>query len=82
MERSRLRNPALSQLEDARPRDPAFLAPSAKSTPPERKHPIPKHPQTRQAPWYRVVVEVALHDRFEPLSGLAHGIMCNSSDLI
>src|ERR1700694_1799689 len=48
MERARLRKPSLSQLEDARPRDPAFLAPSAKSTPPERKHPISKHPQTRQ----------------------------------
>src|SRR5260370_30479036 len=70
MERSRLRNPSLSQLEDARPRDPACLAATAKSSPPERKHPIPKHPQTRQVSWYRVVVEVALHDRLEPSSGL------------
>ena len=31
MERSRLTNPALSQLEDARSRDPAFLPPLAKS---------------------------------------------------
>jgi len=48
MEHSRLRNPSLSQIEDARPRDPAFLAPSAKSSPPERKHPIPKHSQIRE----------------------------------
>src|ERR1700686_3588161 len=48
MERSQLWNPPLSQLEGACPRDPAFLAPSANSTPPEREHPIPKHPQTRQ----------------------------------
>jgi len=82
MERSRLRNPALSQLEDARPRDPAFLAPSAKSTPPERQDPIPKHPQTRQVSWYRVVVEVALHDRLEPSSGLGHGIVHTLTELL
>src|SRR5216683_1674570 len=82
MERSRLRNPSLSQIEDARPRDPAFLAPSAKSTPPECKHPIPKHPQTRQVSWYRVVVEVALHDRLEPLSGVGHGIVHALAELL
>ena len=75
MERSQLWNPSLSQLEGACPRDPAFLAPSANSTPPEREHPIPKHPQTRQVSWYCVVVEVALHDRLEPSSGLGHGIV-------
>jgi hypothetical protein len=81
-ERSRLRNPSLSQLEDARPRDPAFLAPSAKSTPPERKHPIPKHAQTLQVSWYRVVVEVALHDRLEPSTGLGHGIVHALAELL
>ncbi len=75
MERSRLRKPSLSQLEDARPRDPAFLTPTAKSTPPEWKYPIPKHPQTREVSWYRVVVEVALYDRLEPLPGLGHRIV-------
>jgi hypothetical protein len=82
MERSRFRNPSLSQLEDARPRGPAFLTPSAQSTPPERKHPIPKHPQTHQVSWYRVVVEVALHDRLEPLSGLGHGIVHTRTELL
>jgi hypothetical protein len=70
-ERSRLRNPPLSQLEDARPRGLAFLVPSASSSPAERNHPISKHAQTREVSWYRVVVEVALHDRLEP-SGLVH----------
>jgi len=82
MEHSWLRNPSLSQIEDARPRDPAFLAPSAKSSPPERKHPIPKHAQTREVSWYRVVVEVALHDRLEPLSGLGHGIVHALAELL
>ena len=82
MERSRLRKPSLSQNEDARPGDPAFLAPSAKSSPPERKHPIPKHAQTREVSWYRVVVEVALHDRLEPLSRLGHGIVHALAELL
>jgi hypothetical protein len=82
MERSRLRNPSLTQLKDARPRAPAFLAPSAKSSPPERKHPISKHAQTREVSWYRVVVEVALYDRFEPLSGLGHGILHALAELL
>src|ERR1035441_6645089 len=75
MERSRLRKPARSQNQDARPGDPACVTPAAKSSPPERKHPIPKHTQTREVSWYRVVVEVALHDRLEPWSGLGHGIV-------
>ena len=75
MERSRLRKPSLSQNKDARPGDPVFLTPTANGTPPERKHPIPKHAQTREVSRYRVVVEVALYDRLEPRSGLGHGIV-------
>src|ERR1700681_3776834 len=82
VERSRLRNPSLSQLEDACPRNTAFLAPSANSTPPEREHPFPKHPQTRQVSRYRVVVEVALHDRLEPVSGVGHGIVHTLTELL
>ena len=75
MERSRLRKPSPSQNKNARPRDPVLLAPTANGTPPKRKHPIPKHAQTREVSRYRVVVEVALYDRLEPLSGLGHGIV-------
>src|SRR5713226_8637604 len=82
MERSRLRKPSLSQTEDARPVDPAFLAPAAKSTPPERKHPIPKHTQTREVSRYRVVVEVALYDRLEPSASLGHGIVHALAELL
>ena len=59
MEHSRIRKPSSSQSEGTRPGDRAFLAPTANSTPPERKHPIPKHTQTRDVSRYRVVVEVA-----------------------
>src|SRR5207237_9363697 len=75
VERTRLRKPSLSQSESACPRDPAFLAPATSSSPPERDHPIPKHSQARAVSWYRVVVEVALHDRLEPASDLGHGLM-------
>src|SRR5580704_14387830 len=45
MERTRLRQPSRSQYKGTRPVDPALLAPAAKSTPPEREHPIPAdHP--------------------------------------
>jgi len=82
MERTRLRKPSRSQYKGARPVDPALLAPAAKSTPTVHQHPIPKHAQTREVPWYRVVVEVALHDRLEPLAGLAHGIVHPLTELL
>jgi hypothetical protein len=44
MERTRLRKPSLSQRASKR----SGVGPAAKSTPPDRKHSIPKHPQTRQ----------------------------------
>ena len=82
MERSRLRKPALSQNEDARPGVPVFVTPTANGTPPECKHPIPKHTQTREVSRYRVVVEVALHNRLEPLAGLTHGIVHTLTELL
>ena len=82
MERTRLREPSRSQYKGTRPVDPALLTPAAKSTPPEREHPIPKHARTREVPWYRVVVEVALHDRLEPLAALAHGIVHPLTELL
>ena len=82
MERTRLRKPSLSKSESACPRDPAFLSPAAYSTPPERGHPIPKHSQAREVTWYRVVVEIALHDRLEPSSGLRHGIVHAPAELL
>ena len=59
-----------------------FLATASKSTPPEHKHPIAEHAQTREVSRYRVVVEVALDDRLEPLSGLGHGIVHALAELL
>src|SRR5260370_11695729 len=58
------------------------LAASAKSTPPERKHSIPKHPRLARFPGCRAVVEVALHDRLEPSSGLGHRIAHAVAELL
>ena len=82
MERTRLRKPSRSQDKHACPVDPVLLASAANSTPPEREHPVPKHAQAREVPWYRVVVEVALHDRLEPLAGLAHRIVHPLAELL
>ena len=43
--------------------------------PPESAESFPKYPQTVEVAWYRVIVEVALHDRLEPLSCFRHRIM-------
>jgi len=48
MERARFGKPSVSQDKDARPVDPAFLAPAANGTPPERKHPITEYTQAPQ----------------------------------
>ena len=82
MERSRLRKPTLSQGEDARPGDMALLTPAANCAPPERKHPLPKHTQAREVSRYRVVVEVALDDRFEPDSGLGQRVVHAHAELL
>ena len=39
------------------------------------QQPVPEQRQASGVAWYRVVVEVALHDRFEPLTGLGQGIV-------
>jgi hypothetical protein len=75
MEHARLRKPMCRQGEDAGPRGPALLAPAAECTPPTPKHLLPEYAEAVEVPWYRVVVEVALHDRLEPFTGFGHGIM-------
>ena len=82
MEHSRLRKPAFSQSERTLPGDRAFLASTAEHTPPMPEHSMPEFAKTVEVPRYRIVVEVALHDRFEPLSGLAHGIMHSLMELL
>ena len=56
-----------------------FLPATAQGAPPEPRHPFP---QAVEVPRYRVVVEVALHDRPEPLAGLRRRIVHAPSELL
>jgi hypothetical protein len=82
MEHSRLRKPSVSQGENTRPRERVLLATAAECTPPMPNQPIPEYAETIEVPWYRIVVGVALHDRLEPLAGLAHGIVHTLTELL
>ena len=75
MENTRLGNPASSQLSHPRPRQAMLLAPMDQRGPPEPDHPIAECGQTVGVSRYRVVVEVALYDRLEPLSRLLDRIV-------
>src|SRR5260370_21863494 len=75
MEHSQLGKPALRQVEHPGPVDSVFLAPAANSMPPADQHPVPEQGQASVVSRYRVVVEVPLHDRPEPLAGLGNGIV-------
>ena len=51
------------------------LAATNESPPPESSHPFPKDTQTIEISRHRVVVEVASHDRLEPLPRLRHRVV-------
>ena len=74
MENMRLGNPAIRQLLHFRPLVMS-LASEDQDASPEPSHPIAKNRQAVDISWYRMVVEVTLHDRAEPCAGLRHGIM-------
>src|ERR1035437_4182930 len=82
MERTRLRKPSVSQGENTRPGDRVCLAAAAKRLPPMPNHSFPEYAETVKVPRHRIVVEVALHDRFEPLAGLAHRIVHTLTELL
>ena len=82
MEDSRWREPARSQGKNPLPGDRTLLASAAKCMPPMPKHPIPEYPETVEVPRYRIVVEVALQDRLEPVTGLTHGIVHTLPELL
>ena len=75
MENTRLWNPPISQLPRPLPSEVVLLAPMDQHAPPEPDHPIAKCGQTVNVPRYRVVVEVALDYRSEPLAGLRDWLM-------
>ena len=52
-----------------------LLAPATQSAPPQCQQSLSEHRETVEVSWYRIVVEVTLHDRLEPLPRLSYGIM-------
>src|ERR1022692_3641603 len=75
MKNTRLGNPSVSQLSHPRPRQMMLLAPMDQHGPPEPDYPIAECGQTVNVSRYRVVVEVAFHDRSEPLACPRHWFM-------
>jgi len=58
------------------------LAPAAQSAPPQSQQSLSDHRKAVEVAWYRVVVEVTLHDRLEPSSRLSYGIMHAPMELL
>src|ERR1700674_4109408 len=82
MEYSRGREPSVSQSESTCPGERAFLAAAAKCSPPLPDEPLPEYAETVEVPRYRIVVEVSLHNRLEPLAGLAYRIVHPLAELL
>ena len=82
MKHSGFRNPSLAQRQRAVPREPILLAPATQSAPPQSKQSLSEHRKAVEVSWYRIVVEVALHDRFEPFASLRYGIVHTRAELL
>ena len=75
MQDTRFREPTLGQLPHSHPVQAMSLTATQQSLPPQQSHPKAEYVQTVEIARDRVVVEVALHDRFEPFAGLHNWIM-------
>jgi hypothetical protein len=82
MELARPWEPAFGQGMHSVPGDAVRLASTDQSPPPEPDHSFAKYPQAVHVPRYRVVVEVALDHRLEPLAGLRNGIVHSLTKLL
>ena len=74
MEHTRLRKPAIPQPKRAGPRERVLLAPATQPAPPQGQQSLSERRKTVEVSWYRIVVEVSLHDRLEPFPRLSYGI--------
>jgi len=82
VERTRDREPSLSQSAHSGPIGPALLSPASECPAPESYHPITKYTESAQVSWDRVVVEVTLYDRLEPFPRLRRRIVHTRSQLL
>ena len=75
MQHARSGQPASRELTQSVPVEAVALAALAQLRSPQSGQPFPKGPQAVEVSRYRVIVEVALHDRPEPLARLRDRIM-------
>ena len=59
-----------------------LLAPATQSAPPQCQQSLSEHLKAVEVSRYRIVVEVSLHDRSEPLPRFSYGIMHASMKLL
>ena len=72
----------MAQRKHALPREPMLLAAAAQRAPPQSQQSVAEHRKAVEVSWYRVVVEVTLHDRFEPFTSLRDGIVHTRAELL
>src|SRR5271157_1309242 len=82
MEDTRLWDPPVGQFPHPHPVQVMLLAPMDQHGPPEPHHPISEGMQAVRVSWYRVIVEVTLHDRLEPLAGERNRFMHAVAELL
>src|SRR5690242_14080743 len=75
MLQSRPGEPAIQQTIESLPTQPVLLAAAQQTVSPQPAESCSKPCQAVDVPWYRVIVEVASHDRLEPLSRFRHRVM-------
>ena len=75
MQNARSGQPAGREPMQSVPVEAVALAALTQLGSPQSGQPVPKGPQAVEVSRYRVVVEVALHDRPEPLTRLRNRIM-------
>ncbi len=82
MEDTDLRDPSGLQLLHTRPVQTMPLAATCKNLPPQPGYPKSEHAEGIRVARYRVIVEVALHDRLEPLPGYGDRFMHALAELL
>ena len=75
MEHTYLRDPSGLQLLHTRPVQIMSLSATDETLPPQPGYPKSEHAEGIRVARYRVIVEVALNDRLEPLPGYGHRIV-------
>src|SRR5215472_2061216 len=82
MQHTRLGQPTISQPSHPFPGAAVALATMKQLRAPQPSQPSPKGPQAVEVPRYRMVEEVALYDRLEPLPRLRHRCMPAPSEML